>query len=741
MKSRKTQLILAVFLGLFLILVPLQVLAQRGGAGGAGFSSVGGGAFSAIANSTIAAVRSFIANFVTILIEIIALVTSFFLDNLASLIRQTNYAPPDEVKKMWGMMRNFVNIFFILILIVMAYGTIFDIQKYKASALLPRFLVAAILINFSFVIGTYIVDIGNGLSKVFLDSTGNILNTFGQGLSANRIATYVETGPSLSSLFIALLFLGMTMFAFAVVTIFVIVRIPFIWFLLIVSPVAWIGSILPNFRAQAWDNWWKQFIGWTFFLPTYLFFLMFASMFVNAQIRIVPAGARNDLGTRLGNTFQALGVNDIFMFVITIIFMVGGLGMAMKASFLLGTQAASIFGKIEGGVGRFTGRVTGYSAAKKGVKQAGERIKEEGLPGGWRRLYGGERAERLKAAGVAGFFGVKGELAKVRMEEANKETARLKQMIQGMSPEQARDFLSRQAKRSGTRGNAATLEYAKQGYSTFADYQAAMGRFGGEHTVFAREYLKNIKEAKFSRLFETSDQELSMAKREARTGGFKELARALAQDLAEKNRITNKGDFAELKKLFELVPKELRSFINAIKPEVVYGTKALRQAALFDPDLDKDLVLKLINFMKEKKEISEHKEDDIVKHKAEEVRNRVMEILGDGVIEVGKETTEGRSVINEIDKFNPVINVRADNPTLSATEIANKIHAELEKKAPEEAAKFAVELFRDSQAREAIKKLVRDDVWDGDFLKEFTNKASGAVKSEIKKIKNELATS
>ncbi len=414
MKSRKTQLILAVFLGLFLILFPLRAAASP--------LFVGTDLVGFITELT-----------VIVITKIVGPMVEYFVNLLKTFIDQTNYYPP-QVEASWSMMRNFVNLFFILILIVMAFGTIFDLPKYNWGALLPRFLVAAILINFSFAIGVYIISIGNGLSKIFLGSIGNVMYTLGQGLGAANITEVQRAlGGGFSALttgVLFIIFLIITLFAFATSAIFVLLRIPFLWFLLILSPVAWIGSILPNFKEQTWGNWWKQFIGWVFFLPTYLFFLMFASIFISGRNQIAPASPGI---TGLGGFFAAFGVNDIFMFAITITFMVGGLGLAMKMSFFAGSKAAEYFGKIEGGVSR----VTGLSAVKKGLVQTGARIKEEGLPekrfrylGPFR--YGGERAERLRAAKTEQFFskalGFTPELKlqKQQVTDIDAELARLK---------------------------------------------------------------------------------------------------------------------------------------------------------------------------------------------------------------------------------------------------------------------------------------------------------------------------
>lgn len=181
------------------------------------------------------------------------------------------------VNESWTIIRNFVNLFFVLILIVMAFGTIFDIQKYTWKNMLAPFLIAALLINFSLAIGQYIITISNGLSGVFLKEIGAVSDRFAQGFSLAKLPTgeftTVLAGPFqlIVDVIFSLIFLLGVLLAFASVAIFTIVRMFMLWFLLIISPIAWIGYALPNKRTEMWGKWWTHFLCWCFYLPYFLF--------------------------------------------------------------------------------------------------------------------------------------------------------------------------------------------------------------------------------------------------------------------------------------------------------------------------------------------------------------------------------------------------------------------------------------------------------------------------------------
>src|SRR3989344_4998719 len=98
------------------------------------------------------------------------------------------------VTESWGIVRGFANMFFIIALIIMAFGTIFSIQKYHYQSLIVRFLIAALLVNLSLVIGEVIIDWTQSLSNVFLTASGSIGSRIAQGIDlANNVAGGYES--------------------------------------------------------------------------------------------------------------------------------------------------------------------------------------------------------------------------------------------------------------------------------------------------------------------------------------------------------------------------------------------------------------------------------------------------------------------------------------------------------------------------------------------------------------------
>ena len=79
-----------------------------------------------------------------------------------------NWFQVPAVLDAWRLIRDFANIWFILILLFIAIGTILRAQSYQAKKLLPTLIMVALVINFSLPITGFIIDISNVISFQFL---------------------------------------------------------------------------------------------------------------------------------------------------------------------------------------------------------------------------------------------------------------------------------------------------------------------------------------------------------------------------------------------------------------------------------------------------------------------------------------------------------------------------------------------------------------------------------------------
>ena len=70
----------------------------------------------------------------------------------------------------WQLVRDLVNVWFILIFLFIAIGTILRVSSFQAKKLLPIMIMMALVVNFSLPVSKFIIDVANIISFQFLNS-------------------------------------------------------------------------------------------------------------------------------------------------------------------------------------------------------------------------------------------------------------------------------------------------------------------------------------------------------------------------------------------------------------------------------------------------------------------------------------------------------------------------------------------------------------------------------------------
>ena len=320
----------------------------------------------------------------------------------------------------WKILRDFSNMIFIVLLIYMAFATIFDQGKYRFESMIVRFLIVAVLINFSLVIGNFIIDFCQVLTNIFLGSIGNLGDRLGTFMNPvvlfpdiTKIATADATTGGLISIVFAIILSLIFLFSILVALVFAIVRTPIIWALLIVSPLAWMSYILPS-SGGWWKKWWNQFFGWNLFLPVYLFFIYLGLIFLSKRDEIMgaviqankTAGATNptDVPLLAGLT-NSLSFNHLFFYLFTAFVMVGGTWAAKETTSLMGTGFDKGLGWSKGFVKRLPifGKGRSLDSYEYASKQKFGQFQKEGFQNQYlNKIYGGQAGVDRARASASG---------------------------------------------------------------------------------------------------------------------------------------------------------------------------------------------------------------------------------------------------------------------------------------------------------------------------------------------------
>lgn len=404
------------------------------------------------------------------------------------------------VASAWNLVRQFANMFFIVIMIVMAFYTIFDLGGYNFKSLIGKFIVAALLINFSLVICGIIIDISQSISHVFLQAIGSVGERIGQGTSlGNRFGVNLSQGPgtvpvdltawqSAVKAFADIILLGIVFFSMAVLFVMTFIRIPILWGLMIFSPVAWITYILPSTKTIN-QKWWSNFIGWNAFFPIYLFFV-----YIGVYMLSEPNRTTILSGT---NTVPLMGINfeDLFYYSLIGMVLIGGAKFAMSASMAAGAGGVAMGVWARGRTAaRFSGGILArpvtsrYEAVKGAAQERIAQAKREGFG----IFGGGTEAQERRQAAYAERFGVRdakekqlaNDIGIYKKRFASYDEQRLKdQMEQGTLYEKlaAREMLNQRGQLNG-----------KEAIDTYNLY----GEAGS--TVKAREFMRSLDLKRFS---------------------------------------------------------------------------------------------------------------------------------------------------------------------------------------------------------------------------------------------------
>lgn len=314
----------------------------------------------------------------------------------------------------WNVMRSFANVAFIIAFIVIIYSQLTGagITNYGLKKLLPRLIIAAVLVNVSFYICAIALDISNilgySLQDIFIQIRQDVFNIDNEtwawsggnsdwtaittfvlsGGTAATIGILVATGGSITSaIFLILpLLLGLLLTVLFVLLILA-ARQAIIIILIVIAPLAFVANLLPN--TEKWFEKWREL-----FMTMLIFFPAFSVVFGGSQLAgaIILQNASSIVMVVLGLAVQ------IAPLVIT--------PLILKLSGGLLSRIGGIINDPRKGLLDRTRKWTGDRAEmRKQLAMGNPNLKPYNFARRAARslTYGNRRVERLTEEGKAGF--------------------------------------------------------------------------------------------------------------------------------------------------------------------------------------------------------------------------------------------------------------------------------------------------------------------------------------------------
>ncbi|MFA6536407.1 MAG: hypothetical protein WCT25_03170 [Candidatus Paceibacterota bacterium] len=296
--------------------------------------------------------------------------------NLATLLSRTNI-----VTIGWTIFRDLANVFFIFILLY--YGIRMIISLPVDKNLITRLIVVALLINFSLFISRVVIDASNVVALQFYKAIrpnyttdisnpdfylDNISSQFMYGLQLS--STYdpgsgdksvLRDTAGIASKKIIVMIMGIILllvaaFVFAAAAILFTVRTVVLILLMILSPIAFIGSLIPKTQSYS-EEWWTQLFNQSFFAPAYLVMTYVVLKALGGIQTMIPVPAGASFTDAFGG-MALTSVSIIMNYVILIILMLSSLIIAKRMGAHGADMAQKAAGKMSFGMAGAFGRTT-----------------------------------------------------------------------------------------------------------------------------------------------------------------------------------------------------------------------------------------------------------------------------------------------------------------------------------------------------------------------------------------------
>ena len=183
----------------------------------------------------------------------------------------------------WIVLRDLINMFFVLGLLFIAFVTVLKIERYQWQKLLPKLLIMAVVVNFSRTICGLIIDFFQVMMFTFVNAYKDIAaeNVFG-GLGFRDMWDVVSSEASVGPMslvigkLIVLIYVIVALVVFLIFLVILVFRIIMLWVLVVFSPLAFFSAAFSGISAKIssyWSRWFNTFIEYCTVGPLMAFFL------------------------------------------------------------------------------------------------------------------------------------------------------------------------------------------------------------------------------------------------------------------------------------------------------------------------------------------------------------------------------------------------------------------------------------------------------------------------------------
>lgn len=327
-----------------------------------------------------------VGSIIYVFIWALGLVLILVMKALILIASYQNFISSGAVQEGWTVVRDLSNMFFVVILLVIAFSTILHLENYSYKKWLPKLILMAVLINFSKTICGLLIDVAQIIMLTFVNAFkdvagGNLIEMLG----IREIVTLAEGSDSVGfwqivgAYILGLIYMIIALVVITTMMMMLVMRLVMIWIYVVLSPLAYLLAAFPG-GAQYASQWWSEFIKNLIVGPVIAFFiwLSFAALQTGNYNDVGSVGTANisaeqeafsgsvakvDGASTPSMGTQASTPGVLIKFVIGIGMLIGGLKVAQQ----IGGAAGSVAGK---GMGKLA--AMGAATAAFGKKWGGK---------------------------------------------------------------------------------------------------------------------------------------------------------------------------------------------------------------------------------------------------------------------------------------------------------------------------------------------------------------------------------
>ncbi|OHA19242.1 MAG: hypothetical protein A2836_02940 [Candidatus Taylorbacteria bacterium RIFCSPHIGHO2_01_FULL_45_63] len=382
---------------------------------------------------------------IPVLSWILALVGMLLDFSIRFALDTSNFTKITAIAEGWKIIRDLSNIFFIFILLWIAISTILQLSSHNLKQALTRIIIVALFVNFSLFISRAIMDAGNVVANGYYNAIVkdfpvnsltqlpslssafkglmNIQVEYGEKAtfianvddalkSTTNVLQKISGSSQLMNATLRVILISVAMYVFLMASFLFIARVIAFVFIMVFSPIGFIGFILPKTKQYA-DKWWTWLFDQTLVAPVFLILLYIVYKVMSSPAMIAVANVNPNGNLPLGFYFNYAILIGMLLLALKITKKLSGeMGaMVTKAGIAAGTIVA-------GGALALTG--AGAAVAGRAVigRMAAGAAAGEGRVGGTLKSMAANKEKGFKGA-ASRFIGQTGIKAVNRTAESS----------------------------------------------------------------------------------------------------------------------------------------------------------------------------------------------------------------------------------------------------------------------------------------------------------------------------------